>query len=249
MTIREIIRNHQHSSKIVLSKCISDDQSFFEKSSYTSEGISEIKNELAGYQWYFSRTQSHHNIQLNCDIPGYCNISIPNFNAMPYQGVLSISKCFDYAIQAIDCYSNIWGIGDPRALQPIHGDYSLEGNILFNQSKVYVIDWEHFQLACAPLGFDILYMIFELIKMECKDRLPTEKHLSLARKIIAYADSIGVISKAYSDNYFLSFLTEQEKIKFVWKNQYSKLPTSQFSQEQLNKVSKFFSEFYKNPYS
>ena len=242
MSIREIIRNHQHSSKIVLSKCIAENESFFEKSSYTPEGISEIKNELAGYQWYFSRTLSHYKIRFNCDIPGYCNIRIPNFNAMPCQGVPDISKCFDYTIKAIDCYSNIWATSDPGALQPVHGDYSLEGNILFNQSKVYVIDWEHFQLACAPLGFDILYMVFELIKMECKDMLPIKKHLSLARKIIAYADSIGVISKTYSDNYFLSFLSVQEKIKFVWKNQYSKLPTSQFSQEQVNEVSKFFTE-------
>lgn len=240
--MREVIRNHQHSSKIVLCKCINQSEIFFEKSSYTSEGIGEIKNELKGYQWYFSKVNSNHKIQVNCDIQGYCNIRIPNFNAVPCQGAPDISKYFDYAIRAIDCYHNIWSKSDKSFLQPIHGDFSLEGNILFGQSEVYVIDWEHFHLEMAPLGFDLLYMVFELIKVQSKLSSPSKEHLSLARELILYANSLNTISKFYKDNYFSSYLLQQNRIRSVWKEQYNKLPTTQFSESQVQHISKYFDQ-------
>ncbi len=158
---REVIRIHQHSSEIVVTKCSSSHGAYYEKSSYSEEGISEIINEFNGYEWYFERTPHDHKINLNSEIEGYCKIRIPRFTASPCDGVPYISKVYNHAIRAIDNYKNIWGVNKSNTLNAVHGDYSLEGNILFNKDNVFVIDWEHFHSKIAPLGFDILYMIFE----------------------------------------------------------------------------------------
>lgn len=243
MIVREVIRNHQHSSKIVLSKCISKQETFYEKSSYTFEGINELKSEVEGYRWYLSKAKLDYKIDINCDIEGYCNIRIPGFNGVPCPGTPDIANCFKYAIRAIDHYHMIWSDCDVDVLQPIHGDFSLEGNILFNQSDVYIIDWEHFRLNIAPLGFDLLYMIFELIKMHFKTNQPTNKHLSLAKDLIFYADSKHCLSSFYKENYFLTYLDEQERINNVWGDQYYKLPTTQFNKSQIRFISKYFDQY------
>ena len=151
-----------------------------------------------------------------------------------------IIKIGEDMIKAIDHYHFIWSDCDADVLQPIHGDFSLEGNILFNQSDVYIIDWEHFRLNTAPLGFDLLYMVFELIKMNTKNNQPIDKDLSLAKDLIFYADSMGSLSSFYKGNYFLSFLEEQARINHVWSDQYNKLPTTQFSEPQIRYISKYF---------
>ncbi|MDB4110557.1 hypothetical protein N9564_01865 [Amylibacter sp.] len=239
---RDIIRIHQHSSEIVLAKCVSRDYTFYQKSSYSPEGIREIKNEYAGYHWYLERAYPNLSASLNNEKDGYANITIPNFEAWPCDQPTVIDKAYKYALRAINCYKNIWlkSSNKHNLLYPIHGDFSLEGNILFSRSDVYIIDWEHFHLKIAPLGFDILFMVFELLKLEFKNTCPTKKKLFLAKKLINYAVSIGVISSSYQNNYFSSFLAKQDDIKFVWKNQYHKLPTTQFTALQTQILTDYF---------
>ncbi len=241
---RDIIRVHQHASEIILTKCVSDLAVYYQKASYSPEGISEIKNEYDGYNWYFDRSQLKGRVKIIVEMDGYCSISIPNFDALPCSSRLEIEEIFDYGLKAIDHYKEIWGANANKVLQPIHGDYSLEGNILFNDANTYLIDWEHFSVSAAPLGFDILYMVFELIKLKVKNSIPNTNQLEIAKKLIDYADKIGVLSKLYIDNYFEAFLAEQEKIKFVWKEQYAKLPTTQFTKLQSEAIINYFN--YKN---
>lgn len=239
---RDIIRIHQHSSEIVLTKCVSSDHTFYQKSSYSPEGIREIKNELSGYKWYLERAHPNLSVKLNCDNDGYANITIPNFKALPCDQLTITNRAFKNAVRVINCYKDIWLKNDNKqnVLYPVHGDFSLEGNILFSASDVYIIDWEHFHLNTAPLGFDILFMVFELLKMEFKNALPPKKKLSLIKKLIMYAVSIGVISSSYQDNYFTSFLDMQDDINFIWKNQYHKLPTTQFTTLQTQVLTDYF---------
>ena len=239
---REIVRIHQHSSEIVLAKCVSKNHTFYQKSSYSPEGIREIKNELAGYHWYFERAHPNLSVSLNCDIDGYVNITIPTFEAWPCDDATVIDKAIKYALRAIDCYKDIWLKSKDKhnVLHPVHGDFSLEGNVLFGRSDVYIIDWEHFRLEIAPLGFDVLFMVFELLKIEFKNTRPTVEKLYLAKKLIVYADSIGVISPLYQNNYFSSFLVKQDEIKFIWKDQYNKLPTTQFTSLQTQVLTDYF---------
>jgi hypothetical protein len=239
---RDIVRIHQHSSEIVLAKCVSKDHAFYRKSSYSSEGIRELKNELAGYHWYLDRAHPNLSVSSNFDKDGYISITIPNFEARPCDHATAIDKAFKYASRAINCYKDVWleSYNKPNLLYPVHGDFSLEGNILFSRSDVYIIDWEHFHPEIAPLGFDILFMIFELLKMEFKNTLPTAEKLYLAKKLIMFGDKKGVISATYQNNYFSSFLAKQDDIKFIWKDQYHKLPTTQFTALQTQVITDYF---------
>ena len=83
-------------------------------------------------------------------------------------------------------------------------------------------------------------MVFELLKMEFKNTRPTVEKLYLAKKLIVYADSIGVISPLYQNNYFSSFLVKQDEIKSIWKDQYNKLPTTQFTSLQTQVLTDYF---------
>lgn len=239
---RDIIRIHQHSSEIVLTRCVSRGRAFYQKSSYSQEGIREIKNELAGYNWYLARAHPDLFATLNSDKDGYAKITIPKFEAWPCDQATSTDKAFKYALRAINFYKEVWIKNNSKdnVLHPVHGDFSLEGNILFSPSDVYIIDWEHFYPEIAPLGFDILFMVFELLKMDFKNTRPTAEKLFLAKKLIMYAVTKGVISAIYKKNYFSSFLLMQDDIKFIWKDQYHKLPTTQFTALQTQVITDYF---------
>ena len=166
--MRELIRVGQHSSEIFLTRCDNKKHRFYQKSSYSQDGIRNLRAEVKGYEWYLDKAKLNESVEVSCDIDGYFKLTIPGFNASPCNAKITISDCFNYAIRAIDHYYDIWLSDIGSDYSPVHGDFSLEGNILFNQSNVYIIDWEHFSPDAAPIGFDILFMVFELLKLDCK---------------------------------------------------------------------------------
>jgi len=238
--MRELIRIGQHSSEIFLAKCTNEKHSFYQKSSYSQDGIRDLRAELRGYDWYLDKAKIDEVVEVSCDIDGYFKLTIPEFNASPCDVKITISNCFNYAIRAIDHYNNIWSIDIANGHSPVHGDFSLEGNILFNQSNVYIIDWEHYLPDAAPIGFDILFMVFELLKLDCKQSNPGEDKLRKIIELIEYARSINAVSNKYKDNYFIRYLEEQDRIKDLWGDQYNKLPTTQFTTNQLKILTDFF---------
>ena len=67
-------------------------------------------------------------------------------------------------MKAIDEYKKIWGFNACSSDKyPVHGDFSLDGNILFSKSEIFIIDWEHFHESAAPLDL-ISYLIYEAVK-------------------------------------------------------------------------------------
>lgn len=238
--MRELIRVGQHSSEIFLTRCDNKNHRSYQKSSYSLDGIRNLRAELKGYEWYLDKAKLNESVEVICDIDGYFKLNIPEFNASPCSAKVTISDCFNYAIRAIDHYCDIWLSGIVSNHSPVHGDFSLEGNILFNQSNVYIIDWEHFFPDAAPVGFDILFMVFELLKLDCKQSNPSKDQLRKIRELIEYAASINAMSNEYKDNYFIRYLEEQERVKDLWNGQYNKLPTNQFTSNQLKILKVFF---------
>lgn len=238
--MRELIRIGQHSSEIFLVRCFNVNHHYFEKSSYSLNGIRDLRNEYKGYMWYLKYIGFNEKVKVCCDIEGYFKLTIPGFNACPFKGNMTISKCFNFAIKAIDHYQKVWSRDFDNEYYPIHGDFSLEGNILFDQNNVYIIDWEHFLPNAAPIGFDILFMVFELLKIDCGRFNPSEDKLMKIMKLIEYAISIKSISDKYKNNFFTKYLEEQHKNREVWGNQYKKLPTNQFNADQYRIIKDFF---------
>ena len=83
-------------------------------------------------------------------------------------------------------------------------------------------------------------MVFELLKLDCKQSNPSKDKLRKIRELIEYAVSINAVSNEYKDNYFIRYLEEQERIKDLWNSQYNKLPTNQFTTNQLKILKGFF---------
>ena len=237
----QLLRNHTHGSDILLSMFDSNELNFIKKSSYTAVGIDDLKRELSGYSWYFQKLNRSLDIKVS-EINGtYFEIKIPFFDTdEPIKKKLS-KQNLSFFLQAIDHYNQIWPFSESQnGLVPVHGDYSLDGNILLKQADIVVMDWEHFSLSAAPRGFDVLYLIFESIKICCGSKLPSSSLLNLGKKLISYASDLGALDMIFEGNTFDVFLSEQSKVISVWGDQKDKLPTARFSQIQLSEMQLFF---------
>ena len=237
----QLLRNHTHGSHILLSIFKSKDSSFVKKSSYIKFGIDDLKREFSGYLWYSGRLNQIIDIQVAEINEIYYEIKIPFFDTdEPIRKKLS-KKNFNFFLHAIDHYNEIWPSSEGRnGLVPVHGDYSLDGNILFKEANIFVIDWEHFSLDVAPRGFDVLFLIFESIKIGCDSKPPSMSLLRLGEKLVSHANDIGALDTIFEKNAFESFLLEQSKIISLWGEQKNKLPTNQFNQLQLSEMQLFF---------
>ena len=233
----QLLRNHTHGSEILLSIYKSGDVSFVKKSSYLKAGIEDLKRELSGFKWYSSKINSPFDLQVS-EIDGvYFELKIPFLDAeQPIRRQLN-TRNLKYYVAAIDHYNRIWDYPvQGNIMVPVHGDYSLDGNILFVQGRAFILDWEHFRICTAPRGFDVLFLIFEAINIACGSRIPDKKLLTLGKKLVNHAIKIGALDSIFKTNTFEVFLLEQSKIDWIWGKQKDKIPTNQFSPTQLKKM-------------
>ena len=239
--MKEVIRNHTHGSSIMLSICKEAENHYLKKSAYDESGIVNLVRETEGYRWYLDGSRPEFPIKTFALGRSYLELRIPFFQAQdPIRKNLTKTN-LKYFYLAIDHYNQTWPESVcANAALPIHGDFSLDGNILFNDQGVFVIDWEHFTEGAAPRGFDVLYMVFEAIKISCKRYLPTTRLLSLSRMLLLYGLEKGAISDHYSENLFAIFLKEQDRLATTWGAQFEKLPTALFSERQKKILIEYF---------
>ena len=239
--MNQVIRNYTHGSEIVLSICEKNGNKHFRKSSYSNHGIKNLSREYEGYIWYKARSSNSFLIEKRNIGDDYLELNIPYFEYDTEARKKLNNRDLNFFYEAINHYRDIWLSSKFESnLYPIHGDFSLDGNILFKQKNVFIIDWEHFHEKTAPLGYDILYMIFESLKIEIKHRNPSTRLLENAFKLIRYAYNNQCISEHFNGNFLEKFLAYQESIIVIWGEQKDKLPTSQFSTVQLNNMIPFF---------
>jgi len=239
----QLLRNHTHGSGILLSLYESSDGYFVKKSSYIKAGIEDLKRELAGFTWYSRKLNLTLDLKTT-EIDGvYFELKIPLLDAeKPIRRQLD-KRNFNYYLEAINHYSQIWDCYDQlNMMVPVHGDYSLDGNILFVQDKPFIIDWEHFSLCAAPRGFDVLYLIFEAIKIGCGHKVPDLNLLALGKKLVSHAIKVGALDSIFKTNTFEVFLSEQSKISYIWGEQKDKLPTNNFNSAQFKKMRLVFDQ-------
>ena len=235
----KVFRNHCHGSAVIVSEFVRDNTSFFRKSSYSRDGIENLKREYEGYKWYCEKRISPIKLEcLNLD-DKYFELCIEMVhNDLPLKRDLSYKNVTHFC-SSIDHYQDVWnGASDDYGLYPIHGDFSLDGNILFVEGSVFIIDWEHFHYKGAPLGFDVLFMIFEGLKLSIGNKFPSIEDIELVNVLVEYAKSNGALDECFFGKTFKKFLEVQSKITHVWGRQITKIPTFQFSIEQINYISR-----------
>ena len=214
----QVLRNHTHKSKIILSAYKYGEKPFYRKASYHMDGINDLVREYNGYLWYLDRVDYCMHIEQHSIRDRYLELRIPFFDSDTPASKSITRENFDYYLAAIDHYKKVWSFKKEAGdLFPVHGDYSLDGNILFNGNDIFIIDWEHFTENAAPLGFDILYMVFESIKIRCGTDLPGKNTLDIGIELIKYARYIDSID-----------------------DQKEKLPTAQLNSNQLSQMLSYY---------
>lgn len=215
--------------------------SFIKKSSYEKNGISDLKKEYNGFRWYLNNSGHKFRVE-KYEIEGiYYELKIENLMpGSPIQKPLNQNNLMYYEAAVIH-YLDVWTETNvTNGMYPVHGDFSLDGNIFFVNNKVAVIDWEHFSEFAAPLGFDILYLVFEAIKIHSRTKLPKVELMEMARNLIDKAFMMSAIDTYYCGNTFDIFINEQTKLLPIWNNQLDKVPTFNFTEKQLQFMRPYF---------
>ena len=229
-----LVRNCPHNNGIYT--LINEDRCMVSKSSYSDDGIIRLRNEYAGYQWYFKQNYILNNSQLELFETKngmYSRLQVKLFSGYAGECYKDIGHNREYILRAIKAYKEVWPTNKGR-LSPMHGDFSL-GNIIFNEHSLTIIDWEHFQLA-APWGFDLVNLFYESIffsfnnkntlrDSDCQVFVEVRKIISeLLNPEDSFRCTLDDLTGFISDNVS------------IWGESVNKLPVMKFSRAQLNFV-------------
>lgn len=182
--IRLIVRNCSHGSTTYVVEIVGGDGALrsIRKGSSVAEGIDDLRREVAGVRWYNERCGGRIGIAIERDDERYMAIRYEALKGSkaPYQLGYYRNR---FAIATIIAhYCDVWGSGDGvrevREPVPMHGDLSLD-NVIVVDGEPVIIDWEHFAVGDAPLGFDALYLLFECLWFE-------QRWIGVRRRTIAH---------------------------------------------------------------
>ena len=244
----EILRNCSHGSEIYTFLKENKQGKFFFKASSSIDGIQDIRNEYKGWEWYKSRNREINDKLINYEVnrKDYVRLKIDELKGSMRPIKLGIKQNFDFLIKVIKHYKLIWNF---RENVPMHGDLSL-ANILFYKEQVFFIDWEHFNFNCSYWGFDIYYLLYEILWFNWHKFLRSKRqeifYISKLIKILNY-DSKLMDEKVYLLSYLIKFI---ENNKNLWSTQLSvnldKLPVLNYDKKDILYIDNLMREFLRN---
>jgi hypothetical protein len=239
-----LAKNMSHNSDIYVLKGFcgtgTSDDSYY-KSSSTPYGISVLKNELAGYQWYSKHSNNSYLPIIEFESEQYLKVQYPfiqGLDPVVMNEYLSNTRLVE---EAIGHYVEIWSNYIGADIVPVHGDLSLEGNILFTENGPMIIDWEHFSEEGLPIGFDALYLLFVSLYFHSLYRKITTKELGHVKKMVIYLQDNKCLSDVYSSGYLKKMLEILELNDRIWGKQKGKIPLNRFSKEDMEFIDTYLS--------
>ena len=239
MKNKYIIRNDEHESNIIMS-LVYDEKNCIEiiKTSKDKESKKSLKNELLGYAWYQDRGGSI-SPRIIKDVNPYFSISIPYSHGVVKNPVYGFSVNKKYISLIISQYKKIWSKDINNIKAPFHGDFSI-GNMIINDDKIDIIDWEHFVVDKFPVGIDLLNLLFEQLWFEKRIigiRKRTLNDISLILKNLFNEGYILCEDSAYL-SYLVSII---DKNKYHWGKQIKKMPILKFTDDEIKFIDHHFS--------
>jgi hypothetical protein len=163
-----LLSNCRHGSEIAVYSGVRNNRPFLRKAASTPDGINDLRQEWLGWQWYVAQysylknlpkaEQKEHSSYLRIDFPW-----IPG-NKGAYQDGIFRNRTLIEA--ALGHYVDVWP--QERGV-PMHGDFSID-NLLFENNRVAIVDWEHFSVEKTPWGFDVLHLIFETLWYDVQEK-------------------------------------------------------------------------------
>jgi len=226
-----LARNCPHDNGIYT--LIDDVEGVVIKSSYSADGITRLRREYAGYQWYLRQKGSFDRTSLpfiKHDNGLYCRLYINLFSGRSGECYKSLSYNQCDLAKAIGVYAKVWPRQKGR-LAPLHGDFSL-GNLIICGEDVAIIDWEHFQPDAAPWGLDLANLLYEsaFFSFKGKNRLNWEDRKVFVETREVICDLLG---PGEDFNCTLDNLTQFISTNVpIWGSLVSKLPVMKFSSKQ-----------------
>ena len=159
MYLNELISYNHHNNGIAIYRFYNSKYFYKKKISFNYISNSIIRNEYLGYKWYFNK--------INLDFKPFLEktqntykLIIPEFYGANINSNNGIYGNETYILKILDLYLSLWNNND----NCIHGDFAL-GNFIFSNSKIYIIDWEHFHVSEKNyFGFDFTHLIYICLK-------------------------------------------------------------------------------------
>ena len=203
--IRLLVRNCAHGSSTHVVEIVGGDGSLrsIRKSSAVAGGLDDLRREVAGVRWYNERCGERLVLSVEREDARYMAIryealkgSKANYHFGYYHNRSAISSVIAH-------YCDVWGAGDgTRAVgdrAPLHGDLSLD-NVIFVDTEPVILDWEHFDVGGAPLGFDALYLLFECLWFEQRWIGVRRRSITHIAKMIGILRSRGCVDSTLLDH-------------------------------------------------
>jgi len=153
--VTTLLRSSSHGNEVSIIYLKKPD--IFRKVSHTNIGKKYIDREDRGLKWYSNLVSipSKHFIREYWETDNYSRIDLYrikgkqiNYNSSLLNNENALNLCLDH-------YNNLWPQDD---VVPCHGDLTLD-NVIFSDSGIKIIDWEHFFIEGEQWGFDIAYLL------------------------------------------------------------------------------------------
>lgn len=227
-----LIRNQSHNNKIIT--LFLPNLKVIRKIALNPHGIKKIKKEINGLSWYQKKIKYKiiSNIQTS---KSFQALDINQIDGKIIDYNMPITETKKYLIKIIDHYQKIWG---SEKKIPSHGDLTLD-NVIFKKKKIFIIDWEHFDIGKKDKGFDIAYLIFSALILPNKNNLPSADEINVASELWHYIFKKKFINKKSFLNPIGFF---QKNISKNWLKtnniSYKKIIFSLISKNKLNKIQK-----------
>tara|TARA_B100000941_G_scaffold265618_1_gene220308 strand:+ start:124 stop:858 length:735 start_codon:yes stop_codon:yes gene_type:complete len=207
------------------------------KSSSSKESIKNLKNEVRGVEWYSGVSRKSF-IKKTTNLEDYFSIDYEYVTGKKANFRKGYLHNLSYIEKAIKIYCELWsGLINEKTI--IHGDFSLD-NIIFNNEKSLVIDWEHFtDSEKIPLGFDALNLIYEQLFFVKQTKRLNKKIVNHAKSMLQYLAE----TKCLDEIYWRHPLSAMHELiinnKFIWKKQLNKLPIMMFEKDEVDRIDKY----------
>ncbi|MDD5428991.1 MAG: hypothetical protein PHI58_07165 [Candidatus Omnitrophica bacterium] len=208
------------------------------KAASTPEGIKNLRREAAGWAWYRKARDGQDGgpaCRITKDKNNYLRLEIDFIDGMKADYAAGLEKNAAVIKKMLEHYCDVFPYYADRS-SPFHGDFSVD-NAIFGPDGIHIIDWEHFDPAGAPWGFDALYLLFETLYFGMRRRAkPSRKEADIISENINFLDAggrLGRQAKEHPLKFVRSFIAGNPGL---WSEQLTafpgKLPVLAFTDEQ-----------------
>ncbi len=213
------------------------------KTSSSPEGVKNLHQEIEGIHWYNSQNKNNIEVAVEKETLHYISLKykfISGEKAVFQNGYWLNRKWISLAIEHY-CEVWKWSSENNDGLYPLHGDFSLD-NIIFIDDGPVILDWEHFSMNVAPLGFDGLYLMFEALWFETGNKNPKPQTLAHLASMISLMRNRNCLDNRYKANplsQIIQFILKHSSLWGTQLKQYrNKLPILLFKENVVENIDK-----------